>query len=63
VKRVDLVRHLRAYGCTILREGAKHSVIVNAATRRHATLPRHREIKPRLSLAIYRQLGVPDRPK
>lgn len=26
VKRRDLVRHLRRYGCSQLREGAKHSV-------------------------------------
>jgi len=27
VRRRDLIRHLRANGCDLLREGGKHSVI------------------------------------
>jgi prepilin-type processing-associated H-X9-DG protein len=30
VKRQDLIRHLRAHGCSLLREGRGHSVWVNA---------------------------------
>jgi hypothetical protein len=44
----------------IIREGAKHSIVSNLSTHRQATLPRHREIKPRLCLAVCRQLGVAD---
>jgi hypothetical protein len=31
MKRVDLVRHLEAHGCALLREGGRHSVFVNRA--------------------------------
>jgi hypothetical protein len=29
MKRHDLVRHLEAHGCSLLREGRRHSVFVN----------------------------------
>jgi len=31
VKRSELVRHLEAHGCLLLREGARHSIFVNRA--------------------------------
>ena len=31
MKRDDLLRHLRQFGCVLLREGGKHSVYVNRA--------------------------------
>jgi len=45
MKRVDLVRHLEANGCILLREGAKHTVYRNPKMQRTATVPRHKEIK------------------
>jgi len=60
LKRRDLVRHLETYGCHPLKEGAKHSRYVNlAATKKQATVPRHREIDDYLARAICRQLGIP----
>jgi mRNA interferase HicA len=56
----DLERHLRAQGCTLLREGAKHSVWLNPRTERRTTVPRHREIPPTTARVICKQLGVPD---
>jgi predicted RNA binding protein YcfA (HicA-like mRNA interferase family) len=44
MKRVDLIRHLEAHGCTFLREGRRHTVYVNLNTRKVSTVPRHREI-------------------
>jgi len=43
VKRVDLVRHVEAHGCALLREGGNHSVFVNRAARRTSVIPRHRD--------------------
>jgi predicted RNA binding protein YcfA (HicA-like mRNA interferase family) len=60
VKRNDLVRHLEAHGCRLLREGGSHSVYLNPATRKVSTLPRHREIKDFLARKICRDLEVPD---
>ena len=60
MKRRDLIRHLEAYGCYLLKEGAKHSRYVNlAATKSQATVPRHREIDDYLARVICRQLGIP----
>ncbi|MHB1423029.1 MAG: type II toxin-antitoxin system HicA family toxin [Gemmataceae bacterium] len=44
MKREDLLRHLRRHGCQPLREGGRHSVWMNPAKGRHASIPRHREI-------------------
>jgi mRNA interferase HicA len=45
MKRQDLVRHLEANGCVLVREGAKHSVYYNSAAQRTNTVPRRREVK------------------
>jgi len=60
MKRQDLIRHLEANGCLLLREGAKHSVYYNAAAQRTSTVPRHREVKNPTALRICKQLEVPD---
>jgi predicted RNA binding protein YcfA (HicA-like mRNA interferase family) len=60
LKRRDLVRHLRAYGCELLREGGRHSVFVNRRARKASTVPRHREINEHLARKICRDLEVPD---
>lgn len=61
MKRVDLIRHLEAQGCRLLREGANHSVYVNPVARKASTVPRHREIDEFLARKICRdlQIGVP----
>jgi len=57
VKRRDLLRHLRAHGCDLLREGGNHSVFVNRVT----TVPRHREIDDFLARKICKDLAIPER--
>jgi predicted RNA binding protein YcfA (HicA-like mRNA interferase family) len=59
VKRIDLIRHLEANGCALLREGGSHSVYVNRTTRKATTLPRHREINEHLARKICRDLEIP----
>ncbi len=44
MKRRDLIRHLEAHGCELLREGGNHSVFVNRSVGKASTVPRHREI-------------------
>jgi predicted RNA binding protein YcfA (HicA-like mRNA interferase family) len=58
VKRTELVRHLEAQGCRLLREGAKHSVYVNRATGKATSVPRHREINDFLARKICHDLEV-----
>ena len=60
MKRTALVRHLEANGCRFAREGAKHTVYRNTATGRHATVPRHREVKDGLARKICRDLDIPE---
>ncbi|MBM3216953.1 type II toxin-antitoxin system HicA family toxin [Candidatus Poribacteria bacterium] len=56
----DLMRHLSAHGCEVIREGSKHTVVCNPANSRTSTVPRHRQIDDFLARKICRDLGVPD---
>ena len=59
MKRLDLVRHLEAHGCRLLREGGSHSVYVNPVARKISTVPRHREVNDFLARKICRDLEIP----
>jgi len=58
VKRNELVRHLEAHGCQLLREGARHSIFVNRAASKATSVPRHREINDFLASKICRDLEI-----
>jgi predicted RNA binding protein YcfA (HicA-like mRNA interferase family) len=58
MKRVDLVRHLKAQGCILLREGGNHTIFVNPRNNQVSAVPRHREINDFLARKICRDLGV-----
>ena len=58
MKRAFLVKHLKNYGCELLREGGKHSVFYNPLNSATTTLPRHREIFDRLAIKICKDLGI-----
>lgn len=59
MKRLDLIRHLEANGCSLLREGGRHSIYVNRATGKSSAIPRHREINDFLAQKICKDLEVP----
>ena len=59
MKRRDLLRHLAAQGCELLREGSRHSVFYNPNTNRTSSVPRHRELNDFLVRKICRDLGIP----
>jgi mRNA interferase HicA len=40
MKRRELLAHMQAHGCQLLREGANHSIWVNPATGRKESIPR-----------------------
>jgi predicted RNA binding protein YcfA (HicA-like mRNA interferase family) len=42
MKLADLVRHLKANGCSLLRDRGKHSIYVNPANNQVSAVPRHR---------------------
>lgn len=58
MKRVDLVRHLKAQGCVLLREGGNHTIFMNPRNNQVSAVPRHREINDFLVRKICRDLGV-----
>jgi mRNA interferase HicA len=55
-----LLCHLERQGCSLLREGANHSVYVNRAKRKSSTIPGHREINDFLARKICRDLDIPE---
>ena len=59
MKRRDLLAHLSAHGCSLLREGARHSWWHNPTLNRRSAVPRHTEIDNDMSRKICRDLGVP----
>jgi mRNA interferase HicA len=59
VKRGEVIRHLEANGCQLVREGGRHSVYRNAVNGRQSTVPRHSEIKNGLVRKICRDLEIP----
>lgn len=58
MKRRALLKHLKAQGCELFREGSKHSVYWNPANGKTSTVPRHREIKDLLAIKICRDLDI-----
>lgn len=59
MKRRELLRHLRAHGCRLLREGSRHSWWHNPAQNKRSAVPRHTDIDEDLARKICRDLGIP----
>jgi mRNA interferase HicA len=60
MKRRDLLAHLTSHGCSLFREGARHSWWHNPMLNKRSAVPRHTEINTHLARKICRDLGVPD---
>lgn len=58
MKRKELLKHLRRCGCSLLREGANHSVFINKSKLKVSTVPRHAEINDFLAHKICRDLEI-----
>lgn len=59
MKRTELIRHLSAHGCKLLREGGRHSIYWNPANRLTSAVPRHAEIVDPVANRICKDLGIP----
>src|SRR5438876_1161746 len=57
VKRRELIRHLTAHGCVLIREGANHSWWGNSAKNLRSAVPRHTEINKFLARKICPRSG------
>ncbi len=60
MKRNDLLRHLRLYGCYLKREGGAHSIWINPKTGAQEAIPRHQEVANLLAHSICRNLSIPE---
>ncbi len=60
MKRNKLIKHLKNNGCTLAREGSKHSIFKNSSIGSLTTVPRHPDIKENLCRKICKDLGIPD---
>ncbi len=61
MKRHELLKRLRKYGCFLKREGTSHSLWCNPQTGQVEAIPRHTEIPNKLAKKIRRMLSVPER--
>ena len=59
MRRQELLRHLRAHGCVLVREGARHSWWRNPTLNTYSAVPRHTEIDDDLARKICRDPGIP----
>ncbi len=55
---LGIIDHLVANGCTLLREGSKHTIFYNPVSKRTTTVPRHIEINDFLAKKICKDLGI-----
>ena len=60
MKKNELLRHLRRFGCFLKREGKEHELWCNPRTGHIEAVPRHQEIPNNLARKICRELDVPD---
>jgi hypothetical protein len=58
VKRVDLIKKIKALGGKLIRHGAKHDWYQNPQTGMTQPVPRHRELKEHLARHILKMLGA-----
>jgi predicted RNA binding protein YcfA (HicA-like mRNA interferase family) len=60
VKRVNLIKKLKALGCELIRKRGRHDWYRNPKTGAAQPVPRHREIKEHLARDIIKTLGGGD---
>ncbi|MBK9215080.1 MAG: type II toxin-antitoxin system HicA family toxin [Chloracidobacterium sp.] len=61
MKRKDLLKHLAANGCVLLRHGSNHDIYLNPKNGMRQPVPRHSEIDENLARHIKKYLGLEKR--
>ena len=59
MKRGKFIKHLHANGCSLYREGSKHSIFMNTDSGKKFTVPRHTELHNDFCKEMCKQLGIP----
>ena len=57
MKRIDLIKTVKAFGCALVRSKGKHDWYRNPKTGVAQPIPRHREIKEPLAKHIIQMLS------
>jgi mRNA interferase HicA len=57
MKRTQLIKHLRAHGAYLLREGSRHSIFALGVYK--TEVPRHVEVVDELARKICKDLNIP----
>ena len=57
MKRVALIKKIKAVGCVLVRHGAKHDWYRNPNTGVSQPVPRHRDVKDNLAKHILKMLS------
>lgn len=60
MKRTKLLKHLHQHGCSLIREGGKHTIYTNDDGTRKSAVPRHPEIKTNTLRKICKENGYSD---
>ena len=63
MKLRDLLAHLHAHGCRLLREGGRHSIYQNPANGNTTAVPRHAEVNNFTARQICKDLVIPPPPQ
>lgn len=58
MSRRKLLQHLTAFGCERVRQGGRHEIWWNPATRGQTAIPRHRTVKKPMVRSICDDLGI-----
>jgi mRNA interferase HicA len=59
MKRKELLKHFRFHGCSLPREGSRHSWWYNPDLNKKSAVPRHNEVSNILAAKICKDLGIP----
>ena len=59
MSRRELMRHLATNGREALREGMRHTHVVNAKTGALSSVPRHNDLKRETARSVCHDLGIP----
>lgn len=59
MKRNAFLKHLKANGCILAREGGNHSLFLNPQNGKKSTVGRHPELSDLMCKIICKQLEIP----
>ena len=59
MKRTAFIKHLKANGCVLIREGGNHSLFINPYNDKKSTVGHHPELSNLMCKIICKQLEIP----